>query len=275
MKTFCFAILLLGCTSILQAQYYVKEISKGGTIYADGKKLKKGDRIASEATLRFDPITSYAIVLIPGKTYLILGVGEKDRQQTGKGEFIVALKEALFPPNEYNMPGTRGDEVYRLSEFADQWDIKAYFRDNIFLVDSGVFQVAEENFLLDSVHYFTIRHKVADGWFAKRLPHVEQAFEINKDAFTLKGLNFTPEEIQHSELYFEDEEMGESLYLGRFNLQFVSSETILEDLKWLIENSPAAPEEVFLSENALPYFYMKYGKTQPESIKQIMQSLKK
>lgn len=272
MRALCFAIFMLGCISSTHAQYYVISVQRG-QVYADGQELKKKDKIAENANLRFTSAEAYVKVMAPGKGYFILGVSKNQRSVDGKVEFLVALKEAIFPPNEYPLPGIRSNDPSEVTKFQDQYDLKAFFRDDVFFVDKASFEVSSENFPLDDAHYFAIRHYLQDGWFAKRLAYEAQHFELNPDIYTLGQQFFPAGNVQYSELYYIDEETGEEQYLGRFNLQFVDKEQLTEELTWLYSLLDHPSLEEFYQMHALPHVTMEYGKTQPEQIKALLTSI--
>ncbi len=111
------------------AQYFVVNLKD--TVYADNQVLAKKDKISSSAKLRFSSADAYAYVVAPGKGYFILGVKEKDKKS--RGEFVLALKDALMPPNDYYAAATRTHETHEAALFEDQYDLKAFFRDRLFL----------------------------------------------------------------------------------------------------------------------------------------------
>lgn len=273
MKTLCFAILFIGFAAVSQAQYYVTSV-QGGKVFADGKELKKKDRITENASLRFSSVDVYVRVMAPGRGYFVLGVAKSKRSANSQGEFLVALKEAIFPPNEYPLPGIRSNEVEEMEVFEDQYDLKAYFRDDIFFVQATNFSVSNENFPLDTAHYFVIRHHLQDGWFARRLPQQGQQFELSADVFLLSGQAFPAETVRYSELYYVDETTGEEQHLGRFHLQFIDKEMLTEELTWLYSLQNQITLEEFYQMHALPHVSLEYGKTQPQQIEALMKTIK-
>lgn len=259
--------LVFVCLGIsLQAQYYVLNLKD--TVYADNKILKKEDNLKETAKLRFSSVKAYAYVMYPGKGYYILGV--KDRGKKSQGEFFLALKDALIPPNEYYAAATRTYEPYESMQFEDQYDLKAFFREELFFAAPAKFRVSAKNFPLDDNHFFSIRHHLADGWFAKPLPNSGQEFELNQNVLQLHDKVFSSTLIQHSELYYINLETGEEQFLGRFNLHFPASDTIENELAVLYEAVGQMSAEQFLQEHAMPYLNLQYGKTQPETIMNIV-----
>lgn len=199
----------------------------------------------------------------------------KDKSNSGKGEFILALKDALLPPNEYYAAATRTYEPYESKIFEDQYDLKAFFRDELFFVEPAKFKVLAQRFPLDEQHFFMIKHHVDGGWFGKPLPHVEQEFEINPQVFQLQDKLFGSELIRYSELLYVNQETGEEQYLGKFKLRFFSAIDMEEDLKNLHEATGAMPAGQFLREHAMPFLNLRYGKTQPEAIARIVDNILK
>lgn len=249
----------------MQAQYMVKKVE--GNVYLKNKALQIKDRINVDDTLRFSSINDCVSVFFPGKGYYFLAL-KKDKK--AKGEFISALKDALMPPNEFYAAATRSNELYESVTFEDQYDLKAFFRDELFFVAPAKFKVSAAHFPLDSNHFFMIRHQLEDGWIGKALPHTDQTFELNQRVFQLQSKIFDEHIIQHSELYYINRESGEEQYLGQFKLQFPAVALIKEDLTILYDAAGNIPTAQFLREHALPFLYFHYGKTQREAIEQLV-----
>jgi hypothetical protein len=251
------------------AQYFVVNLKD--TVYADNQVLTKKDRISSSAKLRFSSADAYAYVVAPGKGYFILGVKEKDKKS--RGEFVLALKDALMPPNDYYAAATRTHETHEAALFEDQYDLKAFFRDRLFFMAPAKFKVAPQQFPLDSAHYFMIKHYLTDGWFAKPLPHVGQEFELNTEVFQLNGQIFHHKTVNYSELLYYNKTTGETQYLGQFKLHFVPASDIKEELMSLYQAVEPISLNQFMYEHALPYLNVQYGKTKTEAVTKIMESM--
>lgn len=264
-------LLFVSLSCSVQAQYFVVNVKD--TVYNNNDVIKPKDKIGENAKLRFSSSKAFAYVMSPGKGYYILGI--KDRNKQSKGEFILALKDALLPPNEYYAAATRTYEPYESMQFEDQYDLKAFFRDELFFMAPAKFSVSAKNFPLDATHFFTVRHYLRDGWFARPLPHSAQQFELSQRVLQLHDKVFSPDLILYSELYYTNQETGEEQYLGRFKLQFLASDAIQEELKSLYEAVGQIPAELFLREHAMPYLHLQYGKTQPGAIVDLINSMQK
>ncbi|MBK7873602.1 MAG: hypothetical protein IPJ74_24515 [Saprospiraceae bacterium] len=240
------------------------------TVYLNDKPLKKKDIINSKSKLRFSSGEAFAYVMSPNKGYFILGI--KDRKKA-KGEFILALEEALVPPNDYYAAATRTHGNPEIATFEDQYDLKAFFRDQLFFIVPAKFKVSAQHFPLDSNHFFMVKHYLKDGWFGKALPQSEQSFELNQKLFQLHDKVFDEKLIQYSELYFSNQETGEDQYLGRFTLEFLSQDMLLEELTTLYDAVGKISADQFLHEHVMPYLNLQYGKTQPEVIAQLVNKI--
>ncbi len=265
MRTLLMVLGFLCFFRVLAAQYVVINVNQ--SVYADDKLLKKKDKIDTKAKLRFSSPDAFAHVMQPGKGYYILGV--KDQKKV-KGEFVLALKDALLPPDEYYAATTRANAPYEVAEFQDQYDLKAFFRERLFFIAPAKFKVSAQHFPLDSNHFFMIRHQLADGWMGKPLPQADQTFELTNKVLQLHDKVFTEQLIQYSELYFVNKETGEEQYLGRFTLQFPASDAIKEELKTLRGAFGKITPDQFLRDHAMPYLNLQYGKTQAAAIAQLV-----
>ncbi len=272
MRTLPIFLLLMGLCLAGRAQYYVINVS--GVVYADDKVVQKKDKISENAKLRFGAATAFAYVISPGKGYYILGVKDKNNK-TAKDEFIVALKDALLPPNEYYAAATRTNGGHESQVFEDQYDLKAFFREQLFFTGTAKFRVTAGRFTLDADRFFMVRHYLDDGWIGKRLPHVGQEFQLNKEVFELQGNTYEASKIRYSELWYVNQTIGEEQYLSRFQLRFYAPEIIEEELSEIYKATGKMSAAQFLIEHAIPYLSLQYGKTQPESIARMVESIQK
>lgn len=270
MRTLFLLLIFLQLSITLPAQYVVINVKE--SVYADEKPLKKKDKLGDNTKLRFSSANAFAYVMSPGKGYFILGVKERKK---GQGEFMLALKDALLPPNEFYAASTRSYELYENMIFEDEYDIKAFFRNDLFFIAPAKFEVSAQHFPMDSAHYFMIRHQLADGWMGKPLPYEGHVFEINNKIFQLQDKVFTENMIQYSELYYMNHETGEEQYLGRFKLQFPSPNSVKEELTALYTAIGNMPTEEFFREHAMPYLNVQYGKTQLDTVSQIIRQISK
>ncbi|MFN7117809.1 MAG: hypothetical protein ACK4TA_13495 [Saprospiraceae bacterium] len=266
MRTLAFVLFYVCSSVLLQAQYVVINVKE--SVYADEKLLQKKDKLSENVKLRFSSADAFVYVMSPGKGYFVLGI--KDQKKT-KGEFILALKDALLPPNEYHGAVTRNYKPSEAKAFEDQYDLMNFFRDRLFFVAPAKFKVAEQNFPLDSNHYFIIRHHLADGWIEKILPHADQTFEISPAILQLQDKIFTEISIQQSELLYVNGDSKERQRIGMFKVQFVDNQSIEAELRNLYDSVKKMPAEQFLLDHALPYLNLVYGNTQLEAIRALIQ----
>ncbi len=268
MRTLFFVSLFVCLVGSLQAQYVVKKVQ--GKVYTKNKAIQIKDKINPTDSLRFSSLNDFVSVLFPGKGYYILA---PKKEKKNNGEFISALKDAIVPPNEYYAAATRSGDAFESATFEDQYDIKAFFRDELFFIAPAKFKVAAASFPLDSAHFFNIRHHLKNGWINKSLPYADQAFEINEAVLQVNGKTLNISEITYSELYYVNLKSGEEQYLGRFKLQFPAVSTIQGELTTLQEAVGQMPAEQFLREYAVPYLYFQYGKTQRAAIEQLIAAI--
>ena len=264
-------LFLMGLCLAGRAQYYVLNVS--GVVYADDKVVQKKDKISENAKLRFGAATAFAYVISPGKGYYVLGV--KDKSKTAKGEFIVALKDALLPPNEYYAAATRTNGGHESQVFEDQYDLKAFFREQLFFTGTAKFRVTAGRFTLDADRFFMVRHYLDDGWIGKRLPHVGQEFQLDKQVFELQGNTYEESSVHYSELWYINQTTGEEQYLSRFQVRFYDPEVIEAELLEIYQATGKMSAARFLIEHAIPYLGLQYGKTQPDSIARMVESIQK
>lgn len=255
----------------IQAQYYVLNLKD--TVYADNQLLTKKAKISENAVLRFSSPDAFVHVISPGKGYFILGV--KNRRAKPRQEFVLAVKEALIPPNEYHAAATRSLETEEGSVFADVYELKAFFRGELFLIDEARFEVPGKEFPLDSLHYFVLRHHLQDGWFTKRIPQEGQKIMIGRQTQQLGGHVFTNQEIQQSQLVYIDDEAGREESIGHFSLYFPDQTILREDLAQLYDAVGPLPAEKFFLEHAWPYVQLQYGKTQLLPLQNLIQGITK
>lgn len=260
-----FVLFILLSVSTSQAQYIVINVKE--SVYADKELLKKKDKISGNAMLLFSSAEAYVYVMSPGKGYFILGVKERKKE---KGEFLLALKDALLPPKEFYAASTRSQDWAESTFFEDQYDMKAFFRNELFFVGTTRFEVSPDNFPLNDDHFFIIKHQILDKWVSKQLPQHGQFFEISPEVFQLQDQTLKESSVQRSALYFVNKKTGEELFLGNFKLKFVAPDIVKEELATLYAAIGNMPEDEFFREHAMPYLNVLYGRTQLNAIRQLV-----
>ncbi len=271
MKTYLGILLLMVFVASGRAQFYVVSVHE--TVLANGKPLKKQDKLELNTELKFPSKTAYAKVMSPGKGYFILGVDKKD---TRNGEFVRALKDALMPPNDHYAAATRTDETFEAANFEDRYDLMAFFTDRLFFIEPAIFTVPENDFPLtdEKKQYFAVRHHLEDGNFEKKLPANGPSFQIDPSVFRLEGHAFNPDIVLYSELYYYNGSKADKI--GQFNLLFPDPAAIQDEIKTLSlhEDAGKTSADRFFEEYAVPYLYQYYGKTQPGAIRKLVSMLK-
>lgn len=264
MRTLLFSCLFISLAVSAQAQYIVLEVK--GKVKVNKKEAKENDFLTEDAVFVFNTPNDYVLLMTPnnGKQKVT-----PKAQKKGGSELMRALSDAIMPSNQRSMAGVRATEPYESNAFADQYDMKGFFRDRLFFTAPTWFQVAASHFPLDSTHYFVIRHTLPDGWVIKRLPQQDQSFELSNEVMQLQGKAFPDNAIQYSELYFVKEGNTDQA-LGRFNLQFPDAQVIKKELAALYKIVGSMPTEQFLREHAIPYLDLEYGKTQTDTIRQLI-----
>lgn len=271
MKTYLGILFLMVFVVSGRAQFYVVSVHE--TVLANGKPIKKQDKLEPNAELKFASKTAYAKVMSPGKGYFILGVDKKDPRN---GEFVRALKDALMPPNDHYAAATRTDEAYEAANFEDRYDLMAFFTNRLFFIEPATFTVPENDFPLtdEKKQYFAIRHHLEDGNFEKKLLANGPSFQIDPSVFQLDGHAFNPDKVLYSELYYYNGSNVDKI--GQLNLFFPDLAAIQDEIRTLslYEDAGKIASDRFFEEYAVPYLHQYYGKTQPGAIRKLVSVLK-
>lgn len=248
----------------LSAQpYYV--VSVKGSVSANGKLLEKKDKIDEEAQLRFGSAGAFAYVVSPGKGYFVLSPKKIRTQQ--ENEFLVSLKEAVLPPNEFNATSTRNVWLVLPLSFTNGEEIQRFFRGDVTLISGTRFEVNTDQYALDEAHQFALRQSSADSAAIYPLPDSANIFVIDEEAGLASTKQMTP-----VSLIYLDHQTGENQALGEFNLTLLTRPSVLEELRQLYEAVTPVPTEVFLRDHAQPYLEKMYGNIQPEVVRQLVES---
>lgn len=271
MRTFIL-FLILGIVPLLnRAQFFVVKVNE--QVYADGKLLEPRAKVASDAQLSFSSNKAYAHVLSTSKGHFVLS-GEKSRKNR-KGEFLSALKEAIIPSDQFQAAATRtiatekDDAVW----FEDKYDMKAYFRETIVLLDTASFRVNPDRFPLDEDHFFTISHQLENTRITRHLEAEKDIFSLATSILYDEEGNKLDKEIQSTALIYNNKVKNEQQEFGPFKIKLLDEaekKTVKNELTYLWQLLSPDSEGEFIQLHALPYLYGYYGKLRMADVRKIM-----
>ena len=272
MRTLIFFISLLLLPMFSFGQYYVIKVEPEGMVLANKQILKRRDKIADDTKLIFSSEEAFAHVLSPTNGHFILS-GKKGRKNK-KGEFIIALKEALIPSKEFKAAATRSKSLLEFSSFEHEFDFKKYFQGQMVFLDTVSFRVSTEKYLLDQNNGFYIQHNLKkDSFITYHLAQEKDFFSIFPDVLLDKDGKNIAEDIQGSSLLYKSETSEEYKMLARFSIRFLDLEEITSINKELIclrEQFPGISESAFIEEQVAPYLAYYYGKFSITDIQKVL-----
>ena len=259
---------LFAALSALPAQHYYV-LSVTGEVTADGKALQKKDKLSETAELRFGSPEAFVYVIAPGKGYYILS-GRKGAT-AGGSEIVLALREALLPPNEYRTTSTKSGAMPASFSFDHAAQLRSFFRGPVLLIGPTTFEVDPVAFPLDERHYFQLTHTLPEGSVTRRLDGDDGRFRIDASVYQTEAGAIDPATVRASSLAYIDEVARNRLPLGSFALHLLSRSTVREELQLLHDAvAPVAPD-VFFLEHAQPYLRNTYGETDWRVVRQLIE----
>jgi len=263
-------LILIACFALtpLAAQHYYV-LSVNGEVRADGKALQKKDKLSDNSELHFDSPEAFVYVIAPGKGYYILS-GRKNGSAAGS-EIVLALKEALLPPNEYYTTSTKSGALRGASApFVNAGQLQAFFKGPVLLIAPATFEVDPVTFPLDEQHYFQLTHSLAEGTLTRKLPASGMQFRIDESVYGQEEGALDPDAVRSSSLSYIDETTRNRLPLGSFSLHLLSREHLLEELRLLHEAVTPVASNVFFLEHAQPYLRNSYGEADWGMVRQLV-----
>lgn len=268
MKALASSVLLFfAALSALSAQHYYV-LSVTGEVTADGKALQKKDKLSETAELRFGSPEAFVYVIAPGKGYYILS--GKKAAPAGDSEIVLALREALLPPNEYRTTSTKSGAMPSSFSFDHAGQLRSFFRGPVLLIGPTTFEVDPVAFPLDERHYFQLTHTLPEGIATQRLAGENGRFRIDASVYQTAAGTIDPAVVRSSALAYIDEVTRNRLPLGSFNLHLLPRASALEELALLHDAvAPVAPD-VFFLEHAKPYLRNTYGETDWRVVRQLI-----
>lgn len=261
---FCLFIL---CATVAAPAQKFTVITVKGAVYANGKPLKKKDKITGETPLQFGSSDAMAYVMSPGKGYFILGVHSKKR--ASQSDLTMFVKDALIPPVQYYSTSTKFIPQ-KVIKFQDLKAIEEYFSDGILLIHQAVYAVNAQNIPLDDQHSFSVSY-VDDSGETKSLAlrHENRKFFLDADQFVENGKEFNAEVTLH----YQSDNPEHRLDRARFTLIIKPKKLILDELKNLKKGIPDTTVEEFYANHARLYLNTMYGKHQPDEIIPLLEQL--
>ncbi len=277
MRILFFLLGSLLLSHLVGAQFFVIKVNE--QVFADGQLLKPRARVSPDAQLQFSSKEAYAHVLSTSKGHFVIS-GEKSKKNK-KGEFFIALKEAIIPSDQFLAAATRAGSMERdaMVHLDDKYDIKAFFRETIVILDSLSFQLDPEKFPLDDQRYFTIIQQKADTVQRMRLKARKQTFSLTSSLFQgVKDRMPASETPSGTLLCYVDETKNERQEFGPFEIYVLSQEErnmIRGELICMQELLSLPSESEFIQLHAIPYLYGYYGKMNVADIKELIQEEEK
>lgn len=272
MRTLIFILILGFIPNLIKAQYFVIKVNE--KVYANNQLLKPRSKISANAQLRFNSSSAFAYIMSTkdGNAQYILS--PKKAKKNDKGEFILALKEALMPTGEFLAAATRSRDLIELNSFQDKYDFKAYFRGTLVLFDSTVFEVNEKKYPQNDQSYFAITQVLDNDTLLTPLPFHKNTFALHPGLF-FNNEGSTPENNTiKSLLIYKDQANKKEVKLGEFRLRFLVDEEIEElkkELGILKENLPPTSTDVLLKQHLLPFLKLNYGKLRVKDIMALLE----
>lgn len=270
MRPFTFIIILILQLPLqLYGQYFVVKVVD--QVYLNGEMLKQRDKLPEEAELRFSSTKAYVHVLSPSKgAYILSG---KSAKKNAKGEFFLALKNAIIPYDQFLAAATRStDEEIIL---ADQFDLKAFFRGKICLLDSFFIDVKPDHYPINEQSHFAIVHQVKRKKISRLLPRDTQQLQFLPQIMLNKRGADMSAKITHSYLEYTHPD-GSTEKFGPFQLCFLNPEeqaTLKKDLAYQYELAKTENKKDFLNRYAIPYALNYYGYIPPAHLRALLEDL--
>lgn len=261
--------LLLAISPVIYAQYQVLKVI-GGIRLADHSTLvKQGMKIAPEDVLIFGSATDKISLIIPGKgRYNVLGI--KAKRDT-KGRLAAMVKEALVTPE--------GQAANFRGQITNAEQLTAFFTANqekddpgkFLIIEKGEYTLRLKEYPMSEQQFFFISYQYQGETINKKLAFDTTTFYIDAHIFQVDGAAISQEEVSEIKLMYVDLKDGNKVLIANFDPVFAEKESIVTEVKQVIEGFPkASPEELF-KKHVFSYLAEFYGQPDPAQIKQLLQ----
>ena len=229
--------------------FYVIKVE--GEIKADTVFLQTGHKISTESVIHFSAKTDKLYLLSPSDGYFLLS---PENSGNNEREWVVSLKNAIIPNNKYYKTATRGTPA-QFSEFNDVYDLMAFFRNKVLIIENDSFSYNSSNILFDKNNFFV---------FTPANGNNKIKFHYNEKNFFISG-NFTGATLE-----MEYHQNNKKTQIGEFYLQFASRKQLANEIAVFFGNrSSDVTSQIYLHE-VVPFIQEVYGNTKLETVKEII-----
>jgi hypothetical protein len=248
-------ILYLQIPLQLYGQYFVvKVVDK---VYMDDQLLEQRSKLSEDTQLRFSSPNAFVHVISPSKGEFILS-GKKAKKNK-KGEFFIALKNAIIPYDQFLAAATRGTEEELI--FEDHLDLKAFFRGKLCLLDSLSIRVHSDNYPIGDEGAFSLVHEVKRKRVSHVLPAKDQQLLLTPEMkLDRKGKDIS-DKIRKSYLEYTNHHDNIESF-GPFQIHFLSPEdsaSLKDELAFIHELVQTNNDLEFIQQYATPFITNYYG----------------
>ncbi|MBL7792820.1 MAG: hypothetical protein JNK77_10880 [Saprospiraceae bacterium] len=262
-------VLLVSCLPATSQNYFV--VSVKDSVMVDGHLLQKKDKIESDAKIHFSSKEAFAYVMSPGKGYYILS--PKKMKSRVAREFVLSLKEALLPPDDFYATSVRTFSEEEGFSFPTVYEMQAFFRGKVLLIGEAAFKLPPDAFVLDEAHYFSFELELPDGVIIKRGPVKDGNLIVSDSLRYIGGHVLDPAVIKAVRLLYRDQTTGVAQQIGVFQLVCPDRQLIADELQQLYQSQPNATPNSFLHDHAMPYLQTCYGNAHPLVIASIIKGM--
>lgn len=250
-------------------QFYVVKVS--GKVFADDKLMQPRLKLDQESVLKFSNEQAFAHVISPSQGHFILDGRKAKRNQ--RGEFLSALKDALVPPHQFEAAATRSTELAGQLSFADEYELKAWFRGDILFLDRFTIELDEAYFGPAEDLVISVEHQARKPLPEHEILATEKVFHLTAQIFNNARSRNRAKLIETSTLTVKNRE-GKTLYTcGPFVFQHLKKKhrkQLKKEVDILASLLEVEDQEVFCQEHLLPFLALHYGKASHESAHQLL-----
>lgn len=263
MKKLLFVLCCL-ISAAAQGQPYIV-FSVKGEVLADGQVVRIKSTITDDTQLVFKSPDAELHVISPQKGRLVISASRA--QKTSTNEFLSAVRNAILPPTQFQTTSTRDTASGPI--FEDIYDMKAFFRNRVLVIDTTEYRIDAEELVQDDTHYFEIRYEWEGQAYTRELVSKGELLCLN--AFDICGAeaDYMGEE-RLVQLFYSLRPSGRGEKISSFTLVPVSSEVLAAELQTLYDGMQIAPAP-FLYEEVLPFLELRYGRPHVRQVKRLLE----
>ncbi len=267
------ALGLLLVSSLSAQQYFVMKVTGSPTLA--GKPLAKGMKLTPDDKVVFSAKSEMVALIQPGKGRVNLMA--EQQQPNSQGEFVALLKDALRPPKDIKMSGTRAGE--KVTTVADLVKIisaggGAGSPQKLLVIDKLELEIAIPEFAMGPQRFFFLSFNYQGRPARQKLQPEGNKLVLSEQILYVNNSRLDPADLTDMKLHFAEILPGNQTKItdiGGMNLVFASKAEVVAELKTIQQAYPEADFNEMFTGHAYSYLKEFYGEPYKPELREVLE----